>query len=218
MRAVIVEDQLIAREGIIRVLTDAGIQVVGATDTEEGVMDLLRTAQADIALVDIRLPPTYTDEGLRAASRIRSEVPECAVLILSQHLELERMRPLLESHSSKIGYLLKDRVLDPDTLVDAVRRIVAGECVLDQAVVQELVAKQRRHPVDALTAREREVLNLMAQGLSNVVIGERLYISERTVEVHVAQIMSKLGLTEMQGGNRRVLAVLAYLDATNRTG
>ena len=218
MRAVIVEDQLIAREGIIRVLTDAGIQVVGATDTEEGVLDLLRTAQADIALVDIRLPPTYTDEGLRAASRIRSEVPECAVLILSQHLELERMRPLLESHSSKIGYLLKDRVLDPDTLVDAVRRIVAGECVLDQAVVQELVAKQRRHPVDALTAREREVLNLMAQGLSNVVIGERLYISERTVEVHVAQIMSKLGLTEMQGGNRRVLAVLAYLDATNRTG
>lgn len=218
MRAVIVEDQLIAREGIIRVLNGAGIQVVGATDTEEGVLDLVRTTEPDIALVDIRLPPTYTDEGLRAASRIRSEVPECAVLILSQHLELERMRPLLESNSSMIGYLLKDRILDPDTLLDAIRRIVAGECVLDQAVVQELVTKQRRHPVDALTAREREVLNLMAQGLSNGVIGERLYISERTVEVHVAQIMSKLGLTEMQGGNRRVLAVLAYLDATNRPG
>ena len=216
MRAVIVEDQLIAREGIIRVLTDAGIHVVGTTDTEEDVLALVQSTQPDIALIDIRLPPTYTDEGLRAASRIRSEVPHCAVLILSQHLELERMRPLLEGNSSKVGYLLKDRILDSDTLVDSIRRIVDGECVLDQAVVQELLAKQRRHPVDALTAREREVLNLMAEGVSNSVIGERLYISERTVEVHVAQIMSKLGLTETQGGNRRVLAVLAYLDATNR--
>ena len=213
MRVVVAEDQLLTREGIVRLLIDAGVDVVGEAGDADALLHLVREHQPDVALVDIRLPPTHTDEGLRATAVIRSEQPLCGVLILSQHIDLEFVRPLLEEGAERIGYLLKDRILEVTTLVDALRRIAAGECVIDSSIVQQLLRRQRRtHPTDQLSARERDVLALIAEGLNNHAIGERLFISERTVEVHTTQIFNRLGLVETDGRNRRVLAVLAYLD------
>jgi DNA-binding NarL/FixJ family response regulator len=217
MRVVVVEDQLLTREGIVRVLRDAGVDVVGEAVDAESLMDLVLRKAPDVAIVDIRLPPTHTDEGLRAAARIRAERPDCGVLILSQHVELDFLWPLLEEGARKIGYLLKDRVLDIGMLVEAIRRVAAGECVIDPSLVQQLLVRKRAaSPLDSLTERERDVLALIAEGLSNQSIGERLYISERTVEVHTTQIFTKLGLLAGTTGNRRVLAVLAYLDGQPR--
>ena len=215
MRVVVAEDQLLTRAGIVRVLRDAGLDVVGEAVDIDSLMNLVRLESPDIALIDIRLPPTYTDEGLRAAARIRAGTPGCGVLILSQHLDLDFVRPLLEEGAQHLGYLLKDRVLDVNVLIDAVRRVAAGDCVIDPLIVQQLLVRQRRSsPIDGLTDREREVLALIAEGLTNHAIGETLFISERTVEVHTKQIFNKLGLLDGTAGNRRVLAVLAYLDDT----
>jgi DNA-binding NarL/FixJ family response regulator len=213
VRVVVAEDQLLTREGIVRVLRDAGMDVVGEAGDAHLLMELVLREVPDVAVIDIRLPPTHTDEGLRAAARIRAERPECGVLILSQHVDLDFLRPLLEEGASHLGYLLKDRVLDIDMFVEAIRRVAAGECVVDPSLVQQLLVRRRQtSPLDALTDREREVLALIAEGLSNQAIGERLFISERTVEVHIAQIFTKLGLLSGTTGNRRVLAVLAFLD------
>jgi DNA-binding NarL/FixJ family response regulator len=215
MRVVVGEDQLLTREGIVRILRDAGIEVVGEAVDGESLAALVEREMPDVALIDIRLPPTHTDEGLRAAARIRAEQPSCAVLILSQHVELDFLRPLLEEGAQRIGYLLKDRLLDVEMLVGALGRVAAGECVVDPSLVQQLLVRQRAaSPLDTLTDREREVLSLVAEGLSNDAIGEQLFISERTVEVHTKQIFTKLGLLAGTTGNRRVLAVLAYLDAS----
>jgi serine/threonine-protein kinase len=198
------------------VLSDAGVDVVGEAADVDTLMDLIRREQPDVALIDIRLPPTHTDEGLRATSRIRIEEPRCGVLILSQHIDLDFVRPLLEDGAERIGYLLKDRILDIKVLVDALHRVNADDCVIDPSIVQQLLTRRRRaHPIDQLSERERDVLALIAEGLTNHAIGERLFISERTVEVHTKQIFNKLGLLDAGTGNRRVLAVLAYLDGTS---
>lgn len=213
MRVVVAEDQLLTREGIVRVLRDEGIDVVGEAVDVDSLMELVQLEAPDVALIDIRLPPTHTDEGLRAAARIRTETPGCGVLILSQHLDLDFLRPLLEEGAQALGYLLKDRVLDVNMLVEAVHRVAAGDCVIDPSIVKQLLVRQRQSsPIDALSEREREVLAHIAEGLTNQAIGERLYISERTIEVHTKQIFNKLGLLDNTNGNRRVLAVLAYLD------
>lgn len=197
-------------------LGDAGFDVVGEAVDVDALMDLIRHEQPDVAVIDIRLPPTHTDEGLRATSRIRIEEPRCGVLILSQHIDLDFVRPLLEDGAERIGYLLKDRILDIKVLVDALHRVDAGDCVIDPSIVQQLLIRRRRtHPIDDLTEREREVLALIAEGLTNNAIGKRLFISERTVEVHTKQIFNKLRLLDTGAGNRRVLAVLAYLDGTS---
>jgi DNA-binding NarL/FixJ family response regulator len=215
VRVVVAEDQLLTREGIVRLLQDAGIEVVGEALDVDTLMDLVRHQHPDVALVDIRLPPTHTDEGLLATSRIRVEEPGCGVLIVSQHVDLEFIRPLLEEGAEHIGYLLKDRILDANALVDALRRVHAGDCVIDPAIVQQLLARRRRiNPIDTLSEREYDVLGSIAEGLSNQAIGERLFISERTVEVHTKQIFNKLGLVATTTRNRRVLAALAYLDGT----
>jgi DNA-binding NarL/FixJ family response regulator len=216
MRVVVAEDQLLTREGIVRVLRDAGFEVVGEATDIDTLMALIHHERPDVAVIDIRLPPTHTDEGLRATSRIRIEEPRCGVLILSQHIDLEFVRPLLEDGAERIGYLLKDRILDVKVLVDALHRVDAGECVIDPSIVQQLLIRRRRsHPIDELTERERDVLALIAEGSNNHAIGERLFISERTVEVHTKQIFNKLCLLDTGTGNRRVLAVLAYLDGTS---
>ena len=214
MRVVIAEDQLLTREGIAHLLREADIDVVGEAGEVDALMRLVHTQKPDVALVDIRMPPTHTDEGLVAAARIRSEVPGTGVLVLSQHVEADFVIPLLGEGTSSVGYLLKDRIMDPASLLDGLRRVAAGECVVDPAIVRQLVQWQRREdPLAELTDRERDVLSLIAEGLTNVAIGRKLFISERTVEVHTKQIFTKLGLVDATDGNRRVLAVLAYLRA-----
>lgn len=214
MRVVVAEDQLLTREGIVRILRDAGLEVVGEAVDVESLLGIIRLEDPDVALIDIRLPPTHTDEGLRAAARIRAEKPGCGVVILSQHLDLDFIRPLLEEGAQHLGYLLKDRLIDVDVLIDAIHRVAAGECVIDQSIIQQLLRRQRHSdPIDGLTQRERDVLTLVAEGLTNHSIGQRLFISERTVEVFTKQIFTKLGLLDGTAGNRRVLAVLAYLDS-----
>jgi DNA-binding NarL/FixJ family response regulator len=209
-----VEDQVLTRAGIVRTLADAGVEVVAEVAEVDALMRAVRLHAPDVVVADIRLPPTHTDEGLRAADRIRAEHPATGVLILSQHLEVDYVAPLLERGADRVGYLLKDRVLEVSTLVDAVRRIAAGECVIDPGIVTELLrARNRPARLAELTPRELEVLGLLAEGLSNAGIGKRLFISERTVEVYTRQVFVKLGLEEDPGANRRVRAALAYLGA-----
>jgi DNA-binding NarL/FixJ family response regulator len=217
MRVVVAEDQLLTRRGIVHVLRDAGVDVTGEAEDVDGLVSLVRHEAPDVAIIDVRLPPTHTDEGLRAAAQIRAETPGCAILILSQHVELDFVRPLLEERAQKIGYLLKDRLLDTASFIDAISRVHHGECVIDPTIIQQLLVRQRNSsPIDTFTDREREVLALIAEGHANSTIGQRLYISERTVEVHTKQIFNKLGLLDSHLGNRRVLAVLAYLDEVPR--
>jgi DNA-binding NarL/FixJ family response regulator len=214
VRVVVADDAMLTREGVVRVLRDAGVDVVGEADDADGLLRQVATARPDAAIVDIRMPPTNTDEGLVAAQRIRAEHPEVGVLVLSQYVEPSYAVRLLEEHPEQVGYLLKERVSDVAVLVDALRRIIDGETVVDPTIVSRLFGRRRRaNPLAELTEREREVLSLVAEGLSNKAIAARLFVTERTVEAHVKQIFMKLGLTANPESHRRVLAVLAYLRA-----
>jgi DNA-binding NarL/FixJ family response regulator len=214
MRVIVAEDQLLTREGVVHVLASAGVDVVGESADVATLMSLVATQAPDAAVVDIRMPPTHTDEGLVAAARIRREFPATAVLIVSQHVEPAFVMRLLEEGGTGVGYLLKDRILDRASLLDSLHRVVAGECVVDPSIVARLLRRERRtDPLADLTEREREVLAEVAEGLTNAEIGRRLFITERTVEVHTKQIFAKLGLESDQATNRRVMAVLTYLRA-----
>jgi DNA-binding NarL/FixJ family response regulator len=215
MRVVVADDSMLTREGIVRLLDDAGVDVVAEAEDAEGLLRHVRLARPDAAIVDIRMPPTHTDEGLVAAQAIRSEHPNVGVLVLSQYVEATYAMRLLEEHPERVGYLLKERVFDVAILIDALRRISDGETVIDPTIVSQLIGRRRREdPLAELTEREREVLSLVAEGLSNKAIARRLFITERTVEAHVKQIFLKLGLAADPESHRRVLAVLAYLRAS----
>jgi DNA-binding NarL/FixJ family response regulator len=212
MRVVVADDVMLTREGITRLLTDAGVDVAGQAGDAAALLRAVRMTQPDAAIVDIRMPPTHTDEGLVAAQQIRAEHPAIGVLILSQYVEPHYAMRLIEEHPERIGYLLKERVFDVANLIDALRRLADGETVVDPTIVARLFARKRRAgPLDQLTEREREVLALLAEGLSNRAIAARLFVTERTIEAHVKQIFLKLGLSTDPGSHRRVLAVLAYL-------
>jgi DNA-binding NarL/FixJ family response regulator len=212
MRVVVADDVMLTREGIVRLLEEAGVDVVGQAEDAPSLLRRVRGTQPDAAIVDIRMPPTHTDEGLVAASMIRTELPEVAVLILSQYIEPSYAMRLLEEHPERVGYLLKERVFDVALLVDALRRLGDGETVIDPTIVSRLVGRRRREdPLEELTPREREALELVAEGLSNKAIAARLVVTERTVEAHVKQIFMKLNLDANPESHRRVLAVLAYL-------
>jgi DNA-binding NarL/FixJ family response regulator len=214
MRVVVADDVMLTRQGIVRLLREAGIDVVAEAEDAEGLLHHVRLARPDAAIIDIRMPPTHTDEGLVAAQAIRTEHPAVGVLVLSQYVEPGYAMRLLEEHPERIGYLLKERVFDVAILVDALRRIADGETVVDPTIVSRLVGRRRREdPVARLTEREREVLGLLAEGLSNKAIAARLFVTERTVEAHVKQIFLKLDLNANPDSHRRVLAVLAYLRA-----
>jgi DNA-binding NarL/FixJ family response regulator len=215
VRVVVADDVMLTREGIVRLLRDAEIEVVAEAENADALLRHVRNTRPDVAIVDIRMPPTHTDEGLVAAQQIRAEYPQVGVLVLSQYVEPSYAIRLLEEHPERTGYLLKERVFDVALLVDALRRIVDSETVIDPTIVSRLVGRRRRtDPLAELSNREREVLGLLAEGLSNKAIAARLFVTERTVEAHVKQIFLKLGLNADPESHRRVLAVLAYL----RTG
>jgi DNA-binding NarL/FixJ family response regulator len=212
VRVVIAEDSVLLRVGLARVLEDAGLDVVAQVGDAESLLEAVPHVQPDVITLDVRMPPTQTDEGARAAERIRAEHPEIGILLLSQVLDAGRAIRLFDGDPAGLGYLLKDRVLEIDDFVAAVKRIAAGGTVLDPEVVAQLIGKRNRQgALDGLTDREREVLGLMAEGRSNHAICEKLVISPRTVETHVNGIFAKLALSETPDHNRRVLAVLAYL-------
>ena len=216
IRVVIADDDVLLREGMSSLLTDAGLSVVGRAGDAEELLALLARDQPDLAIIDIRMPPSYTAEGLDAALRIRSEFPDVALLLLSAHVEVDHALELLDSGrngAKGIGYLLKSRVTDVADFVSTIDRVAAGASVIDPALVYELVAAKRRgDPLGALSTRERDVLTLMAEGLSNSGIGKRLWITEGTVEKHVRSILTKLDLAETADDHRRVRAVILYLD------
>jgi DNA-binding NarL/FixJ family response regulator len=214
MRVVVADDQALTREGVARLLEDAGLEVVGRAADREELLRKVRAHKPDVAVVDIRMPPTHVDEGLTAAATIRAELPNTGVLVLSQYVEERYALRLLADGAEGVGYLLKDRVQDIARFVEAVRRVGEGGSVLDPEVVARMVGRRREgDPLAALTAREREVLELMAEGLSNRAIADRLVVTDRAVERHVTSIFGKLGLTATGHGQRRVLAVLAYLKS-----
>jgi DNA-binding NarL/FixJ family response regulator len=214
VKVVIAEDSVLLREGLARLLSDAGFEVVGQSGTAEDLMLKVRSYEPDVAIVDIRMPPTHTDEGLQAAQAIRAEHPNTKVVVLSSHIESGYAVELLSDDASGVGYLLKERVSDVKDFVGAVERVAAGGTALDPEVVSRLVGRRRgTGPLDELTPREREVLQLMAEGRSNSGIGEVLVVTDRAVEKHVTNIFSKLGLHATGEDHRRVLAVLTYLRA-----
>jgi DNA-binding NarL/FixJ family response regulator/class 3 adenylate cyclase len=214
MRVVVAEDSVLLREGIARLLEDAGLEVVGQAGNADELMLKVRSYKPNVAIVDIKMPPTQTDEGLRAAKEIRDRHPETCVLVLSQYLEPAYALELLSESAEGVGYLLKDRVADVPEFVAAVKRVGEGGSALDPSVVSQLVGRHRRDdPISQLTPREREVLELMAEGLSNSAIAERLVVTERAVEKHVTSIFGKLQLGADSDTHRRVLAVLAFLRA-----
>jgi DNA-binding NarL/FixJ family response regulator len=215
VRIVIADDAALLRDGVARLLTDAGFEVVGTAADADQLIAQVDAARPDAAIVDIRMPPTQTDEGLVAADRIRSAYPGTGVLVLSQYLESRYATRLVEQHPASVGYLLKERVSDVAVLADALHRIADGECVIDPSIVARLMARRRTGPLAALTDREREVLSLMAEGHSNGGICARLFLSPKTVETHIRQIFAKLGIAEVDAYHRRVLAVLAFFRATS---
>jgi DNA-binding NarL/FixJ family response regulator len=212
VRVVIAEDSVLLREGVARILADSGFEVVGQAGTADELMLKVRSYSPDVAIVDIRMPPTHTDEGLQAAHEIREKHPGVGVLVLSQYIEPAYAMELLAESAEGVGYLLKDRISDVHEFSDAVRRVADGGSALDPQIVSQLVGRRRGDdPLGELTPREREVLGLMAEGRSNQGIAERLVVTERAVEKHVTSIFSKLKLPAATADHRRVLAVLAYL-------
>jgi DNA-binding NarL/FixJ family response regulator len=215
VRVAIADDAVLLREGIARLLGDAGFEVVATYGDAEGLLDGLDATPVDVCVLDIKMPPTFTDEGLRAAITIRSRWPQTGVLVLSQYVELGLAVPLLADGAEGVGYLLKDRIAEIETLLDAVRRIAHGGCVVDPAIVEGLVTQAgTAGPLADLSDRERQVLGLVAEGLSNQVIAERLAVSDETVDTECEQIFLKLGLHDEGEAHRRVAAVLTYLRAT----
>ncbi len=214
MRVVVADDVMLTREGIVRVLQDAGVEVVAQAGDADVLLRQVAVQRPDVAVVDIRMPPTHTDEGLVAARRIAEAHPDVAVLVLSSYVESEYAMRLIREHPDGSGYLLKDRIFDGAILVDVLRRLTEGETVVDPTIVSRLVGRRRHEdPLEELTPREREVLSLVAEGRSNKSIAAELFITERTVEAHVKQVFLKLRLQDTAGAHRRVLAVLAYLRA-----
>jgi DNA-binding NarL/FixJ family response regulator len=212
MRVVIADDEVLLRAGLERLLVDAGFDVVGTVGTPDELQRKIDLARPDLAIVDIKMPPTHTDEGLVAAQAIRERHPEIGVLVLSHYLEPRYAMRLIEQHPGGVGYLLKQRISDLAVLTDALARLAEGESVIDPTIVSRLLKRaDRGGPLDDLTEREREVLALMAEGRSNNGICEQLYLSPKTVEAHVRHIFSKLEIGESQADHRRVVAVLTYL-------
>ncbi len=215
IRVAIAEDSILLREGLVRLLLENGFAVTGAAGDPAGLLAAIQTDRPDVVILDIRMPPTHTDEGLRLAQTIRSRPgPRIGVLLLSQYVEAAYAYQLIESEASGVGYLLKDRLSDIGELADAIRRVARGGSAMDPTLIAQLLRRQReRNPLSELTDREREVLGLMAEGRSNQAIADRLVITLKTVETHVASIFGKLGLEPQPDGHRRVLAVLTYLRA-----
>jgi len=212
VRLIVADDSLLLREGISRLLVEAGFQVVGLASTGEEALSQVREHEPDVAIVDIRMPPTHTDEGLRTAQEIRIRHPEIGVLVLSQYVELGLASRLLAANAAGLGYLLKDRITDLNEFAAAIRRVGAGGSALDPAIVSQLLGRRREdNRLEHVTPREREVLALMAQGYSNQAIADRLVVTVRAVEKHVTSIFDKLGLPASTDSHRRVLAVLAFL-------
>jgi len=216
MRIVIAEDSVLLREGLVRLLEDAEHTVLAAVDNGPALVEAIDTHRPDVSIVDVRMPPTHTDEGLRAAIEARRQVPGTPVLVLSQYVEESYAAELLADGAGAVGYLLKDRVADPSDFVAQVHRVAEGGTAIDQEVVSQLLARRRADdPLEDLTPREREVLELMAQGLSNAAIAQKLVVTDGAVEKHVTNIFGKLGVHTAAGGNLRVLAVLAWLRSEN---
>jgi DNA-binding NarL/FixJ family response regulator len=215
VRVVVADDAALLREGLARLLVEAGFEVAGLAADADELFDLVERCRPDVAIVDIRMPPTHTDEGLRAAKEIRGRWPDVGILVLSQHVRASYALELLSDGTDGIGYLLKERVSDVDELRAGVERVAKGDSVLDPLVVEQLVGRPRRGnaPLEHLTAREREVLALMAEGRSNKAIAQRLFVTEHTVEKHVKNIFGTLRLPPSPDDHRRVLAVVTYLDA-----
>ena len=214
LRVAIAEDTVLLREGIARLLEEAGFEIVGQSSTADDLLLKVRSYHPDVAIIDIRMPPTHTDEGLRAAKTIRDQHPDVGVLVLSEYLEPAYAMEVISDNAEGVGYLLKQRVSELDDFASAVRRVAEGGSALDPAIVTQLVGRRRRDdPISSLTPREREVLELMAEGRSNQAIAERLVVTERAVEKHVTNIFGKLKLTATPEDHRRVLAVLAFLGS-----
>jgi DNA-binding NarL/FixJ family response regulator len=214
VRVVIADDTALLRQGLVRLLEDAGVEICGEAGDGEGLLELVETTEPDAAIVDIRMPPSHRDEGLVAAERIRELHPEVGVLVLSQYVETTYALRLLDGPVGGCGYLLKDRVLDAGQLVGALERVTAGETVVDPELVAQLLERRReRDPLADLTPREREILGLMAEGLTDRGIAERLWLTPKTVETHVRHILRKLDLPQGAAYNRRVQAVLTQLRA-----
>ncbi len=214
MRVVLAEDLYLLRDGLVHLLQAHGFEIAAAVESGPELLKALIEERPDVSVVDVRLPPTFTDEGLQAALAARRRIPGLPVLVLSQHVEQLYARELLADGSGGVGYLLKDRVFNADQFVDALRRVAAGGTAMDPEVIAKLLAsKARNEPLGSLTPREREVLELMAEGRSNAAISQRLFLSESAVGKHTANIFGKLGLAPSDDDNRRVLAVLAYLNA-----
>jgi DNA-binding NarL/FixJ family response regulator len=215
MRVALADDAVILREGLSRLLQEAGFEIVGLAADAEALLELVERTQPDVAIIDIRMPPTRTDEGLRAAKIIRERWPAIGILVLSQHVNPRYALELLSTGTDGVGYLLKERVADLDELASSVNRVGHGGSVLDPAVVGELIGRRRQadNPLEHLTDREREVLALIAEGRSNRAIAERLFITEHTVEKHVKNILGTLRLPQSPDDHRRVLAVITYLNS-----
>src|SRR5436305_7587918 len=213
MRVVVAEDSVLLREGIVRLLTEAGFDVVAQAGDAEDLLRKTRAHKPDVAVIDIRMPPDHSDEGLRAAKAIRSELPDVGILVLSQYVDEHYALDLVSDGADGVGYLLKDRVADVDRFIDGVRRVADGGSVLDPEVIAHMLGRRRdQAPLDGLSDRERQVLELMAEGLSNKAISDCLVVPERAVEHHVTSIFGKLGLPASRREHRRVLAVLAFLQ------
>lgn len=215
MRVAVADDAALLREGLTRLLNEAGFEVVGTASDGDELLEMVARTQPDVAVIDIRMPPTHTDEGLRAAREIRRRWPQIGLLVLSQHVNPRYALELLSAGTDGVGYLLKERVSDLPELAASIAKVARGGSVLDPAVVDQLVGRRRQGdtPLEQLTDREREVLALMAEGRSNRAIAERLFVTEHTVEKHVKNIFGTLRLPQSPDDHRRVLAVIAYLDA-----
>jgi DNA-binding NarL/FixJ family response regulator len=212
IRTVVADDSVLLRDGVVRLLSDSGFEVVAAVGDAQALLDAATEQSPDLCIVDVRMPPTHTDEGLRAAIEIKRRSPDVAVLVLSQYVEERYAGELLTGNVSGVGYLLKDRVIDVDDFLASLRRVAAGGSAVDTEVIGQILGRSRnRAEIDRLTPREREVLTLMAEGLSNAGIAERLVVSAGAFEKQISNVFMKLGLAPEEGAHRRVLAVLTYL-------